>query len=164
MTVIQRSDKMKTYIGIDPGKTGAYAIMTVHKDVFKVDVYDFTTFKEAAEHISTARDGSKNTVAILEKVHAFPGQGVTSMFNFGANYGGWQALLDILDISHMLKAPQSWQKGLLSKADGINTKEQSLVSARRLFPDMQPYLKRKKDNGRADAMLIAWHAFQVWAK
>ena len=79
------------YIGIDPGINGGVAII----DQF----YSLTCFKcpkspqEMAHSIKEHLDGS--CVALLEKVHSFPGQGVVSTFTFGANYGQWQGLKEI---------------------------------------------------------------------
>tara|TARA_R100001463_G_scaffold6332_1_gene20838 strand:+ start:3373 stop:3711 length:339 start_codon:yes stop_codon:yes gene_type:complete len=53
---------------------------------------------------------TKNTIAIIEAVHSFPGQGVASTFKFGNNYGQWQGILSALKIPYILVSPQKWMK------------------------------------------------------
>ena len=78
------------------------------------------------------------------------------MFTFGRNLGAWEGLLAALHISYVMPAPQQWQRGLIMPSDGADPKARSLAVARRLFPDAD--LSRKKDHGRADALLLAWWA------
>jgi crossover junction endodeoxyribonuclease RuvC len=86
-----------------------------------------------------------------------PKQGVTSTFKFGANFGTWQGIIAVLGLPCLMPRPAEWQKGLVRKSDGKDPKARSLAVARRLFPDAE--LSKKKDHGRADALLLAW-----WAK
>ena len=97
----------------------------------------------------------KNSVAYLEKVHAMPGQGVTSMFNFGMGYGSIQGILAAAGIPVKLVTPQEWKKyhGLIRM-----DKDCARLLAQRLYP--QASLARKKDIGRADAMLIGDYGVQ----
>ena len=53
---------------------------------------------------------SKNTIAIIEKVHSFPNQGVASTFKFGNNFGQWQGILASMDIPYIEVSPQKWMK------------------------------------------------------
>ncbi|MDY0270185.1 hypothetical protein [Trichloromonas sp.] len=96
------------------------------------------------------------TLAALERVASRPGQGVASVFRFGENFGCWQGLLAALSIPHTLPTPQCWQKGLVVPSDGPDPKARSLAVARRMFPSVD--LHRKKDHGKADALLLALHA------
>lgn len=142
-------------IGIDPGNTGAIAFLYDRQDLLVYDMplmvngkkqqVDPYKLKEIFTHNIKA-----GQVAILEKVHAMPGQGVTSMFNFGMGYGVIQGVLAACDIPFILSAPQQWKKaaGLIGKG-----KDEARVLAQRLYPDAP--LGRKKDIGRADAILIA---------
>jgi len=92
----------------------------------------------------------------LERVASRPGQGVSSVFSFGVNFGTWQGLLAALSIPYTLPTPQCWQKGLIVPSDGPDPKARSLAVARRLFPGVD--LSRRKDHGKADALLLAVHA------
>ena len=84
-----------------------------------------------------------------------PQQGVVSMFKFGTNYGIWQGRLEALGIPFLFVTPQKWQREVFDSAVKGDRKAMSLSLARRIFPDMLEHLKRKKDDGRADALLIA---------
>src|SRR5690606_2041087 len=88
--------------------------------------------------------------AYVEKVGAMPGQGVSSMFNFGMGVGVLQGVLAACGIPYFLVTPQSWKKrASLSGKD----KDMARTMAQQLYPSAS--LGRKKDIGRADAMLIA---------
>ena len=94
------------YIGIDPGINGGVAVID--------NYYSISTFKcpktpvEMAEALKETIDDE--AVALLEKVHSFPGQGVVSTFTFGANYGQWQGILSALGVKYELITPKMWQK------------------------------------------------------
>ena len=94
------------YIGIDPGINGGVAVID--------NYYSIKSFKcpsspmEMAEALKNSIDG--NSIALLEKVHSFPGQGVVSTFTFGTNYGQWQGILSAFEIPFELIPPKSWQK------------------------------------------------------
>ena len=147
------------YMGIDPGQTGAAALYN-GKNI--IDMIDYTDPVDVADKIKKWLWEYKIKIAILERVHSMPKQGVSSTFLFGTNFGIWQGLLAAFQIPHELVAPQRWQKGLITKSDGKNTKEQSLTVARRFFPGSE-YFKRKKDHNRADAVLMAIFAERlIW--
>ena len=144
--------KPRAWIGIDPGKSGAIALITRDEQL----VMDWPgDAAGAAELLLTWRIGYHIELVALERVGSMPGQGVKSMFSFGENFGTWQGILAALGIPYVMPRPQEWQKGLVSPADG-EPKGRSLAVARRLFPDAE--LDRKKDHGRADALLLAWWA------
>ena len=121
----------------------------------KVEVYDF----EQGEALLRLRVVSKETniYACVEAVHSMPGQGVSSSFKFGKNAGRWEGRLESLGIPYDLVTPHKWKKVMLDSSEkkGLNNKEIALNRARSMFPNMLPYLKRKKDHGRAEALLIA---------
>lgn len=94
-----------------------------------------------------------NFVAI-EDVHAMPEQGVTSTFRFGYNAGILLGVLEALNIKVLRVKPAVWKGGLGLDAD----KKKSLTLARKLFPRYSRYFQRFKDNGRAEAALIAHYA------
>jgi len=142
------------FIGIDPGATGCAAL--IHGGGH--DLFDWPG--DAALVVPRLADWLARfeiKLAALEKVHAMPGQGVVSMFTFGQNVGVWQGILAALSIPYVTPRPQEWQRGLVDRKAGKDTKAASLATARRLFPGAD--LARKKDHGRADALLMAW-----WAK
>lgn len=155
------------YLGIDPGLDGALAAITVFGPPINshfVDIFDTPT-------VSVARTGGKykreydiaamqkrlveigGTYAVIEKVHAMPGQGVTSMFSMGYGCGLWEGLLAGLGIPYTRVAPQTWQKTMLR--DEGKGKDASRLQAQRLFPARAELFARKKDDGRADAVMLA---------
>jgi hypothetical protein len=144
---------MKAYMGIDPGKTGAWAILDADGEVTLGD-YDEDTARLYGDLRGACWEGDTSIIlAALERVHAMPGQGVSSSFTFGENYGIWQGLLVALGVPWLTVTPQTWQKGIVAPKSG---KDGSLQAARRLFPSVD--LHRQKDHGKADALLIAYWA------
>jgi len=145
--------KGKAYVGVDPGKSGALALIT--GDHYEVQDYP----GDPAQVVDIMRSwavGFHIRLAALEKVGARPGQGVVSMFTFGQNLGAYQGILAALGIPFTMPTPQQWQKGLVDHKAGPDPKARSLVTARRLFPNAE--LSRQKDHGRADALLMAFWA------
>lgn len=137
------------YIGIDPGKDGALAMIS-DVGAASVAVFDPDIYKSAL------RAFSGQARAVLEHVGAMPGQGVTSMFSFGENFGYIKGLLEANKIPYELVRPQKWKK-----AFGISGKNQSVEVCKRLFPGVS--LRRtercKKDHdGMAEALLMAEYA------
>ncbi len=138
------------YLGIDPGQTGAMALVDYHGDFLELwDYYDGPTAVKVLEtwHLlyNIAHVG-------LEKVHSMPRQGVASSFKFGCNYGRYQGILDGLHLPYTLITPQKWQAGVVPKKTGDSAKP-SLTVARQMFPSAELHLV--KHHGRADALLIA---------
>lgn len=152
------AEKM-TYIGIDPGKDGALAviidsgkasIVPFDQDAYRLVLRQFCMQARMAQ----AR-------AVLEHVGAMPGQGVTSMFSFGENFGYIKGLLEAFEIPYELVRPQRWKKEY-----GISGKNQSVEVCKRLFPGVS--LRRtercKKDHdGMAEALLMAEFARRHYA-
>jgi len=141
------------FLGIDPGATGCAAL--IHDGGH--DLFDWPG--DPALVVPSLTDWLARfeiKLAALEKVGAMPGQGVVSMFSFGQNVGAGQGILAAMAIPYVCPRPQEWQRGLLDRKAGKDTKAASLAPARRLFPDAD--LGRKKDHGRADALLLAWWA------
>ena len=144
------TEKPKAWIGIDPGISGA----TVMISEDGIDFFDWPGGPAQFSDEITNWQKDYNLSAIIEAVHSMPKQGVASMFKFGCNFGIIQGVLSSLKIPYDLLSPQAWQKGLISKGDGETAKERSINVARRLYPNAD-FLGRKKDNGRADALLMA---------
>jgi len=145
-------------IGIDPGQTGAVAIIGDDR-CYVLDTPTETVKKGKgtkteylpAEMVQMLK-GFKNAHCFIEKVGAMPGQGVTSMFNFGKGFGLWIGILAALEIPYTLVTPQAWKKAMMQ---GIGDKDAARGRAQQLFPSKSKELSRKKDIGRADALLIA---------
>ena len=140
------------YIGIDPGKKGALAAIDEGGEYVKT--WDSLLFLEYCRNIY--RTGKK-AVACVEKVGAMPGQGVTSMFNFGKNVGYIEGVLETLGISYQLVPPQKWNKEFSLGSD----KKQSIEVCKRLFPDISLRRTdkcRTDDDGMAEALLMAEYA------
>ena len=89
--------------------------------------------------------------AVIESQQAMPGQGVSTTFTTGKNYGILIGILNTLNIPTRIVAPQTWKRALGITKD----KETSFTLARKLFPDAGDYWLRKKDDGVAEAALIA---------
>lgn len=149
-------------IGIDPGNTGAVAVLSRAGKFLRV--FDTPLKEEGRGNIIDANDLLYDLeelyvdTVFLEKVHAMPNQGVTSMFNFGQGYGIIKGVLGCLGYDYTLVTPQAWKKhhGLL-KTD----KDAARLKAIELFPEAEQYLQRKKDIGRADALLIAAYGYSL---
>jgi crossover junction endodeoxyribonuclease RuvC len=151
-------------IGIDPGQTGAVAIIGDDR-CYVLDTPTETVKKgkgtkteylpaEMAQMLS----GFKNVHCYIEKVGAMPGQGVTSMFNFGKGFGLWLGILAAHGIPYTLVTPQAWKKEIMQ---GISDKDAARGRAQQLFPQVSSQLSRKKDIGRADALLIAEYGRRI---
>lgn len=150
-TCLSRTKKvsnMKVIIGIDPGKSGAFAFFWEDSSiqVYKMDEQDFVD-----EVSSLCVEADYKIKAYLEEVHAMPGQGVTSMFSFGNSYGFIRGALQALEIPTELVRPTIWQKELsgLRGLQGAPRKRKLKEHAARLFPAQKPTLVT------CDALLIA---------
>lgn len=153
---------MAIFCGIDPGKSGCFCILKNNTPYF----YDWPKddnihlyFGLLQNELVTATKEEMISLAILEKVHAMPKQGVTSMFNFGMNFGIWQSFLSVVGIPHRIVTPQQWMKGLVTKSDGPDTKSAVKNVATRLFPNAELYgPKGAYKDGRGDALLMSYYA------
>lgn len=142
------------YVGIDPGGSGAIAIIS--RDLEVLGLYDWPGDEVGAANIVRSFSSRYSLLAALEKVHSLPPAkkvSTTSMFKFGTGYGIWKGILASFQIPFVEVPPRTWQKGVLKKAQD---KKPAMASAARLFPTAELYGPRggKKD-GRADALLIA---------
>lgn len=141
------------YLGIDPGFSGAWGLIDHHGqyracgDMHHTDKYLLTQF--VFEEIVDALHGDDHEV-VVETVHSMPKQGVASSFKFGVAYGGAVALAERLNSAWHMVTPQVWKRALKLDSD----KQKSLALARQLWPEAP--LKRQKDNGRAEALLMAY--------
>jgi crossover junction endodeoxyribonuclease RuvC len=161
------------YIGIDPGQSGAIAVIDSQNNIIQLkdwpgDEIQAAKIVQATKKV--VREEKMNLVGAIEYCHAMPKQGVSSMFKFGTNYGIWMGvssmfkfgtnygiwmgILAALDIPFYVVTPAKWQKGVIKKAQD---KKPALAAAARIFPKAELYGPRGggKD-GRADALLIAY--------
>ena len=148
-------------IGIDPGKSGGIAI--VMEEAGRGDAIRYPgDIPACAKFIQMLRkDYGQPGLAIIEKVHSMPKQGVSSSFTFGENFGAWQGIMAARNIPYLLVTPQTWQKVMLKDAPkkGRSTKERSLEVARQLFPHID--LRYKADDGKADALHMARYGMML---
>ena len=147
------------FVGIDPGKDGAMAVITPYGQHFMV-------FNEAGYRDQLATfamypymkpEDAPRAFCVVEHVNAMPGQGVTSCFSFGQNFGFILGLLAAFRIPYELVRPQKWKKVFSCTSD----KNTSIEVARRLFPGVDlrrtPQCKKPHD-GIAEALLMAEYA------
>jgi len=149
-------------LGLDPGISGAYAI--VDKDFSNIIVADMPRHSiKGKEHIDIyefARQidliSSRISFAVIEQVHAMPKQGVTSTFRFGEAFGIVKGVLAANLIPIQLVNPLSWKRALNLPAD----KDSSRQKASSLFPKLVGNWARKKDHNKTDALLIGYYGLK----
>lgn len=150
------------HIGIDPGVFGAMAVISD----LSMEVFDFDDSKGLAFLRSIAdgyHRGEYDVQVMIEKVSSMSGQGVSSTFKFGANFGQWIGRLEVLAIPYDLVTPGKWKKVMFdSAAKDENKKEFSRQRAIRVFPNMVGRLSKKKDHNRAEALLIAEYSRRIY--
>lgn len=142
---------MRTYIGIDPGKSGALAVIYPGGDV-RVMPFDSADYISILQMMET-----RPVVCCVEKVSAMPGQGVVSMFNFGHNLGFIEGVLQAHGIPYQLVPPQTWKKEFSLSSD----KNKSIEVCQKLFPNVSLLAtarSRKPNDGMAEALLMAEYA------
>jgi crossover junction endodeoxyribonuclease RuvC len=153
----------RTWIGIDPGLTGAVAFLCSDGtyNVADIPVID-TSAKGKVRSMINARalanliidldqsDFSRTTV-MLEQTAAMPGQGVSSMFSMGDSFGACRGVIATLGLSFELVRPAKWKKTM-----GL-TDEKGMARAKavQMFPNVGHLLSRVKDHNRAEALLLA---------
>ena len=155
-------------IGIDPGIKGAICIL---KDGVVIDVFDMPVMPVGKKNKSqvngsqiyneilkvTENKDKQDVKVVIEQVSAMPGQGVTSMFNFGQSYGVLKGIFSAMQIPMDFVSPVKWKKYF----NLINTqKDTSRTKAIEFFPYISAKLSRKKDANKADAILIASFYYQ----
>ena len=147
--------------GIDPGLSGAIAILEDDKVLDVVDIPVMSEGKKNKKQLNSAHlaqyiennilDVNK-TIVVVEQVNAMPGQGVTSMFNFGQTFGAIKGISAALKLPIFFVRPSKWKKHfelLKASIDAIRTKTIEM------YPSLANKLSRKKDVNKSDAILIA---------
>ena len=148
-------------IGIDPGLNGAIAVLQNNKVIEIHDIPVMTDGKKNKRQLNSAQlvkllkdnfQDETDTVVIVEQVNAMPGQGVTSMFNFGQTFGAIKGICAALNLPIFFVRPAKWKKHF----DLINSsKDASRTKAIEMYPSMAENLSKKKDVNKSDAILIA---------
>lgn len=152
---------MTRIIGIDPGLSGAVAVLTGTDSLSVFDMPTMTVERngkakrqvsatELAEIIYIMK--SDDCHVYCERVGAMAGQGVTSVFSFGRSFGMIEGILAAFKLPVTYVAPATWVKAV-GRGQG---KDASRARAMEIFPNNQTDFKRVKDDGRADAALIAY--------
>ena len=148
-------------IGIDPGISGAIAILQNSK---VLGIFDMPVMSEgkknkrqinSAQLVNIIKENLKNddeVVVVVEQVNAMPGQGVTSMFNFGQTFGAIKGVCAALNLPIFFIRPSKWKKHF----ELINSsKDSSRTKAIEMYPYLSNELSKKKDVNKSDAILIA---------
>ena len=148
-------------IGIDPGLNGAIAVLQNNKVIEIHDIPVMTDGKKNKRQLNSAQlvkllkdnfQDETDTVVIVEQVNAMPGQGVTSMFNFGQTFGAIKGICAALNLPIFFVRPAKWKKHF----DLINSsKDASRTKAIETYPSISDQLSKKKDVNKSDAILIA---------
>ena len=150
-------------IGIDPGISGSICFFEDGKILDVVEMPTMTDGKKNKRQVNGAqiyneiskrilKTEKKNLRVIIEHVSAMPGQGVTSMFNFGQSFGILKGICSAMQLPMYFVRPAKWKKyfGLIN-----SEKDASRTRAIEMFPYFSSQLSKKKDSNKADAILIA---------
>ena len=148
-------------IGIDPGLSGGIAILENNKVKEMFDMPVMSDGKKNKRQLNNAllvqlvKDNIKDiedTVMVVEQVNAMPGQGVTSMFNFGQTFGAIKGICAALSLPIFFVRPAKWKKHF----ELINSsKDASRTKVIEMYPSIAEKLSKKKDVNKSDAILIA---------
>ena len=149
-------------LGIDPGVSGAISVLENKK---VIEVFEMPTMidgKKNKKQVNGSQvsniikekinsNNGKEIIVVVEHVNAMPGQGVTSMFNFGQSFGVIKGICSALSLPIYFVRPSKWKKHFnLIKTN----KDASRTKAIEIYPEISSNLCRKKDSNKADAILI----------
>ena len=159
-------------IGIDPGISGAICFF---EDGKVIEIIDMPTMAEGKKnkrqvngpqiyneiYLRTNKFEKKEIIVVIEQVSAMPGQGVTSMFNFGQSFGVLKGICSAMQLSLYFVRPTKWKKyfGLIK-----TEKDASRTKVIEIFPYISSQLSKKKDSNKADAILIASFFYNTYKK
>ncbi len=159
---------MKIIIGIDPGLSGAIAILDNEYNIMATTAMlmhgnqlDLTGIADWIER-SIVMDGTP-IISCIEKVASMPGQGVKSVWTFGFNTGVIHGILATFEIPRFIVAPNVWQKSVLSFTNK-GDKQASVNFCRRVYPHISLLAterSKKPHTGIADAICIARYAIKT---
>ena len=159
-------------IGIDPGISGAICFF---EDGQVREILEMPTMADGKKNkrqvngpqiyneifLRITKFSKKDIFVVIEQVSAMPGQGVTSMFNFGQSFGVLKGICSAMQISMHFVRPAKWKKyfGLIK-----TEKDASRTKVIEIFPYISSELSRKKDSNKADAVLIASFFYNTYKK
>ena len=148
-------------IGIDPGLSGAIAILKDNKVLNLFEMPVMSEGKKNKRQLNSALlvdlikqniTKGEEVAVVVEQVNAMPGQGVTSMFNFGQTFGALKGICAALELPIFFVRPSKWKKHF----ELINSsKDASRTKAIEMYPKLSSQLAKKKDVNKSDAILIA---------
>lgn len=160
---------MRIYLGIDPGKQGGMAALE--------DMYGGVMFAQPTpvagneldlalitKYLSELKSEDVEVVAVIEKVHSMPSQGVASMFSFGMSTGMMHGIVAALGYPRFLVAPQTWKNKILH--DTAKDKDAAIAYCRRVYP-YAPLFENRNDKahtGVADAICIARYGYESYGR
>ena len=157
-------------IGIDPGLSGSICFFEDGKILDVVEMPTMTEGKKNKRQVNGSQVyneiskrikqlDKKDIKVIIEQVSAMPGQGVTSMFNFGQSYGILKGMCSAMQLPMYFVRPAKWKKYFSL----INSeKDASRTKAIEIFPYFSSQLSKKKDSNKADAILIASFYYETY--
>ena len=157
-------------IGIDPGISGSICFFENGKILEVVEMPTMTDGKKNKRQVNGAqiyneilkrinKNDKQNVRVIIEHVSAMPGQGVTSMFNFGQSFGILKGICSAMQLPMYFVRPAKWKKYF----NLINSeKDASRTRAIEIFPYFSSQLSKKKDSNKADAILIASFYYETY--
>jgi crossover junction endodeoxyribonuclease RuvC len=159
-------------IGIDPGITGSICFFQDGKIIDVIEMPNMPEGKKNKKQVNGAqifyeislkiKDVKKEDIkVVIEQVSAMPGQGVTSMFNFGQSFGILKGICSAMQLPMYFVRPTKWKKYF----NLINSeKDASRTKAIEVFPYFSSNLSKKKDSNKADAILIASYYYETFRK
>ena len=156
-------------IGIDPGISGSICFFEDGKILEVIEMPVMTEGKKNKKQVNGAQiynefskriNNKDNEIrVVIEQVSAMPGQGVTSMFNFGQSFGILKGICSAMQLSMYFVRPAKWKKYF----NLINSeKDASRTKAIEIFPYFSSNLSKKKDSNKADAILIASYFYETF--
>ncbi len=158
-------------IGIDPGISGSICFFEDGKIIDVIEMPTMNDGKKNKKQVNGAqiynefkkrinKDSNIDKIrVVIEKVSAMPGQGVTSMFNFGQSFGILKGICSAMQIPMYFVRPAKWKKYY----NLINSeKDASRARAIEIFPNFSSQLSKKKDSNKADAILIASFYYETY--
>ena len=157
-------------IGIDPGISGSICFL---EDGRILDIVEMPTMAEGKKNKRQVNGSQiyneiskrinkiekQNVRVVIEQVSAMPGQGVTSMFNFGQSFGILKGICSAMLLPMYFVRPAKWKKyfGLIN-----SEKDASRTRVIEMFPQFSSQLSKKKDSNKADAILIASFYYETY--
>ena len=158
-------------IGIDPGISGSICFFEDGKILEVIEMPVMTEGKKNKKQVNGAQiyneflkrinNKGDQIRVVIEQVSAMPGQGVTSMFNFGQSFGILKGICSAMQLPMFFVRPAKWKKYF----NLINSqKDASRTRAIEIFPYFSTQLSKKKDSNKADAILISSFYYETYQK